>query len=135
MANYVLRTSDGTHIAVMEDESADIDITLTDTGGETIQAGLVSSITGSLMLSDGTIINSRSDQDVLDANDGTLSGGVLKMKLGPLDNIVVDSTLTAGQFETHLFQVKYVWTDGGGKERTGIETFEFTVEKRLEPAA
>ena len=135
MSNWVLRAEDGTHQVVTEGESCDIVITLGDTGGEAIDAGNMTSVVGALMLADGTVINSRSGVNFLNANGGTLSASVLTVKLVPDDNPIVDSSLTTGDTETHLFQVTYVYDDTAAVERQGIETFEFNVEKRARPTS
>lgn len=134
MGNWVLRSPDGTTESVQEDSSCDIVITLVDTSGKTISTGAISSIKASLMLADGAIINSRNEQDVLGTNGGSVASGVFKQKLDASDNQVFDNTMTAGSYETHYYQLTYSWTDGDGDTRVNVETFQFNVEKQIDPA-
>lgn len=135
MANYVLRTSDGTHVSVKEGASHDIVVNLYDTTGDALEAASMTSIAASLMTEDETVINLRANQSVLNANGGTFATGVLRLKLDPDDSTIVDTTITKGSYETHLLQLTYVYNDNQMVSRTGIETFEFKVEKKLVPSA
>lgn len=79
-----------------------------------------------------SVINSRSAQSVLDANDGTVTtAGALTLKLGPSDNVIKDSALDVGDTEQHVCRLTWTWSDG--TTRTGIVEYVFDVEKIASP--
>lgn len=81
-------TQFGPNDAINEQSSARYTCTLTDIAGTTIADGAVSAIVATLVdAEDGTVINSRSAQSVLNVNGGTLSSGVLTLVLSTSDTI------------------------------------------------
>ena len=58
---------------------------------------------------DGAIINSRSVEDVLNANNVVVdSSGVLTWTMQPADNAITGT----GEFETHVALFEYTWSAG-----------------------
>lgn len=69
------------------------------------------------------VINSRNEQNVKDANGGTIAvDGELTMRFNPVDNVIVGSNTT----EEHIARFKWTWNDGV-EVRTGIEEILFSV--------
>lgn len=80
----------GSGDCILEQSSARYVGTLTDHTGAVISDGAVSAITATLVdASTGTAINSRSAQNVLNANGGTLSSGVFTLVLSTSDTVAV----------------------------------------------
>lgn len=104
--------SNGERASIQEGESCNV-VGIFKDGGTTITKSALITVTASLFLeSTGASINSRNDQDILDANQGTItSDGVFTLRLGPLDNIIVGSPVT-DLHERHLLRVKWTWNDG-----------------------
>jgi len=125
-----LRDSNGNENFVQEGESANITATF-EFEGTSFDKAAVLSLVGTLYdLENKTYINSRNAQDILDANNGTLAtDGTLTLRLGPTDNVIVDTTNTPqGSVEVHVLRVKWTWNDGV-EGRTGIEELAFSVER------
>ena len=67
---------------------------------------------------DGSIINSRTQQDVLNKNNVTVSeAGVLEWEIQPADTVIVDTTLTPGQKETHVALFEWTYDSGTNSGR------------------
>jgi hypothetical protein len=65
----------------------------------------------------GTTINSRSAQDVKNANNVTISaGGALVWALQPADMAIVSTTLATGQIEDHRALWVLTWGGAGVKQ-------------------
>ena len=112
--------------SVNEKSSLIYTATLKDEDGVVIPLADITALTLSLYSLDDparAAINSRSSQSILNVNGGTMhaTSGLLTIILGPLDNVIVDSTL--GQ-ERHLAEVR--WTFNGGNS-VGSTTFMIVV--------
>lgn len=127
-----LLDADGHAPAVQEGESCDITGTFQN-GDTAIAKSALGTVT--LTLYDertSEVINSRNDQDILDANGGSITdAGVLTLKLQADDNVVCGS-IAAGRTEPHIARIKFTWTDGE-LTRTGIQEFRLRVEKLATP--
>ena len=63
----------------------------------------------------GDILNSRTDQNVLNANNVTVTNGAVVWSMQILDNPILDTTLPA---EIHVALWEWTTTDGAGKHET-----------------
>ena len=77
---------------------------------------------------DNTIINSRANQSILGVNGGTLEATLVRLRLQPADNIIVDTDLERGDVEYHVARFVFTWSDGV-LTRTGVEEVRFAVRK------
>ena len=77
---------------------------------------------------DETIINSRTNQSILGANGGTLEATLVRLRLQPNDNIIVDTDLERNDVEYHVARFVFSWSDGV-LTRTGVEEVRFAVRK------
>ena len=128
----LLKDQNDDHLVIQAGESMNMIASFSDVSATpaTLTSTDISTITLSLF-SGTTIINSRSAQDVKNANGGTLTtDGTLTIKLDPLDAIIVGS-LTAGQTEVHVARLTWTWNDGTA--RTGLAEYSFNVEKLAAP--
>lgn len=128
-----LEDQNGDRLVVQEGESFNFDATFKDVSSppETLTSDDILTLTVTLFTGT-TVINSRDDQDIKNANGGTLTaGGALTLKLGPLDNAIVGA-LSAGSLEKHVARITWTWNDG--TERTGIAEYVFHVEKLVSPS-
>ena len=127
MAVVLLEDSAGSAVSVDEGESCIITATLYDATGEVLAKAAISTLTVSLINeADGSIINSREDQDILDANGGTVSTpGVVTLKLQPADNVMVDTS--GSEKEVHVVAFEWTWTDGQSVSMTGRQEYGMTV--------
>lgn len=82
-------TTIGPDQAITERSSAQYRCTFTDLTGATITGAAITAITASLYDHDGTVINSRTAQNVLGANGGALTGSAFALTLGALDTVAV----------------------------------------------
>jgi len=132
MGREALKSTAGVEVVYDEGESGDYTGALYDhaTGAALAKASLAT-ITATLKTAaDGTTINSRDAQDILDTNGGAVTtAGVVTLKLQPLDNIVVDSTVATGETETHHLDITWTWVDGDTVTRTGKDARWFKVMK------
>lgn len=130
MARVTLEDVDGQRVEVDEGESADITATFVDLDAETLVKASILTLTCTLLnAATGAVINSRSAQNIMDANNSTVTTpGVLTLRLQPLDNVIVDTTLTAGETESHYLTVTWTWSDGTAT-RTGKQEWEVLVRK------
>lgn len=97
---------------VNEREHATYTITLKDESGDAIASADVDSLTLTLYnAADGSIINSRTAQDVLNANNVTFHAttGLLTWAVQILDNVIVDTTLATGMYERHIALFTVTW--------------------------
>lgn len=131
-----LKDDAGKRFVIQEGESMDIELKLPDMDG--LQLTNATLLSMELTLYDETlaatdlasaIINSRTSQDVLGANDGVVAAdGTFTMKLGPDDAVIMASTEPdIGAEETHI--ARFVWTWNDGVVRTGIAEIRFRVER------
>ena len=77
---------------------------------------------------DETIINSRTNQSILGVNGGTLEATLVRLRLQPADNIIVDADLERNDVEYHVARFVFTWSDGV-LTRTGVEEVRFAVRK------
>lgn len=129
MSRTALLTSAGVEAVFEEAESSDVRGTLYDASGAALAKAAIATLTATLInAADETEINSRTNQDILDANGGYVTtAGVLTLKLQPADNVIVDATTATGEVETHYIDIKWTWVDSDGDTRTGIEAKWFGV--------
>ena len=87
--------------------------TITEEDGVTpIPAGTLTTLVFSLYADDGsnTIINSRSDVNILNTGPGAVtSGGILTLTLAPADNQILNDALP---FERHILLLEWTWGSG-----------------------
>lgn len=127
-----LTDTSGTIVHVDEGESATLkSAVLYDASDSALTKAAIVTCTVTLLDAaiDGTVINSRDDQDILDTNGGTLtdvdSEVTLELALGPSDNPINDSTVEAGQTESHYLIIEWTWSGG-----TGSQVYEIQVMKK-----
>jgi len=96
---------------VNEGTSAIYSCTLQDEDGDAIALSQLGTITLTYYNSDdGTIINSRTEQDVKNANNVAISSvGVLTWNIQPLDTIIVAGTTVPRQTERHTALFEWTW--------------------------
>lgn len=123
----LMRDADGVAVVVQEGESCNVTSTFTDLDGNALNKLALITLTATLYdWATSAVINSRNAQDVLDANNGTLtSQGVLTLRLGPSDNAIV-GTPSSGAIELHCLVLKWTFNDGvatrtGESEPLGIQ--------------
>jgi len=121
MVRELLKDSTGCKQLVDEGESAVITATLVDIGNAPIVKAAIQTLTLTLVnASDLSVINGRSNQDILDANDGTVAeDGTVTLKLGPADNPVV-GTAEYG-IEDHYATMRWTWIDPDGDTLSGAQ--------------
>ena len=121
---------DGDVVDVPQGSACNIVATFKNVAGVAIAKASLLSLTVTLYdVETNAAINSRNAQSVLDANDGAVaSDGTLTLRLGPLDAVIVSTTLTAGEVELHGVRFQWTWNDGVAV-RTGRSTWIVRVEK------
>lgn len=127
-----LKDADGKYRVVNEGESMNIITTLKDLASPAATVTSVTTIVLTLYnVRDESIINSRTAQDINNANSSTFSSGVLTIELDASDSVIVETDHVAkGETEEHVAKVTYTWSDGN-TTRTGIEEFIFEVKRSL----
>lgn len=122
--------TDGQVVEVNENNSANATITLKDLNNATLALASISTLTCTLVnAADGATINSRDDQDILNANLTTVTAaGVITLRLQPADNVIVSTTLEDGETESHYLTVRWTWNDGVAV-RTNDEEWEILVRQ------
>lgn len=120
-------------VTIDEGESSNIIVQFTN-GGVAIAKNNLTTLKVTLFdRATSTLINARNLQDVLDANNGAVAtDGTLTLRLGPLDNIVVDATTPIGGLEEHIARFTWTWNDSIST-RTGQEEVAFDVKKLATP--
>lgn len=120
--------SNGIRASVQEGESCNVVATFKD-GDTAVAKSALLTVTASLFLeSTGASINSRSGQNILDVNGGTItSAGVLTMRLDPADNVIV-GTPSIDVHEQHILRIGWTWNDGTAT-RTGIQDIRIYVQQ------
>ena len=76
--------------------------------------------------STGTIINSRTDQNVLNQNNVTFSGSTLTWTLQPADNVIVTTGVRTNSYEKHVALFEYTYDSGN---KSGKHELEFSVRQ------
>ena len=99
-------------LVVNEGSIAKYSCSLEDENAASVGSGVIDSLTLTLVnKADGSIINSRSDQDVLNTNNVTVSaGGALVYLLQPADTAIIDTDLST---ETHVGTFKMQFNTTG----------------------
>ena len=124
-----LLDQDGDLAVVQEGESCKL------TGG-TLKDGddaIVKAVVGTLTLTlyderTGTIINSRSAQDIKDTNGGALAAdGGVTLRLHADDNALVGDPGPL-RVETHIARIGWTWTADGATQ-TGYQEYRYRVQK------
>ena len=124
-----LKNASGEYVTIQAGESANLTGTLKDATGAT----LLSVSTFTLTLYDnttGAIINSRKDQDVNNANGGTVSSGNYTVELDANDTAAVGD-IAENKDQIRVARLTFTYNDGDSV-RTGIEEFTFKVERLKE---
>lgn len=137
MTNYVLRKEDGSLDSVEQGESCDIVVELKQLDGTQLVKASISDLRLTLTTDGTTVVNSRSNQNILDLNGGYLAevvgsadGPVLTMKLDAADTGIEDTdNVSLGEFETREALISWTYTDNDGDQRIGKQVFEFKVER------
>lgn len=111
--------------AVNEGESSFYSCSLVDEAGSPIGVGVIETLTLTLYnVHTAAIINTRSQQNVLGANQVTVSaGGVLSWGILPADNPVIN---TGAKSERHRAVFKWTWSSGA---KSGINQFDIVVHR------
>lgn len=129
-----LKDQNDEFLVVQEGESWNLVVTFADLSATpvTITKANFASLTVTLFHG-STVINSRLNQSVIDANDGTMTtAGVLTLRMSELDAVLVDDTITVGDEEEHTIRLKWGWNDGVD-DRTGVVEYTYGVEKIADP--
>jgi len=124
-----LKNASGEYVTIQAGESANLTGTLKDATGAT----LLSVSTFTLTLYDnitGAIINSRKDQDVNNANGGTVTSGTYTVELDANDTAAVGD-IEENNDQVRVARLTFTYNDGDSV-RTGIEEFTFKVERLKE---
>ena len=111
----ILKDVDGAQLIVAEQSSLQITATVLDEAGVAVQLAVITAITLTLYNRDSAtqdIINSLSDQNVLNVDRGTMhpTNGLLTLQLLPADNAIVNP---ASDLEWHRALIEGIY--GGGK--------------------
>ena len=110
---------------VKEGTSCIIEVQFVDRSGNNVALEAIDTLTATLTNAvDGTVINSRDGQNILNTNQGTVSDtGLLTLKLGPLDNIIVSTSTERG--ESHYLTIDWAYIDSDGASMVGQENFQY----------
>lgn len=121
-----LKNDDGIPIKVDEGESIRLEGTLTKPGGVALEEGNLESLTVTLLnKSDNSVINSRNEQNIINANGGTIDEeGNFTFTLSASDNILLDES---ARTEEHILIFKFSWLDDQNNEQDGIRKYNLTV--------
>ena len=75
------------------------------------------------------VINSRNNQNILDANQGTVdANGNFVLRLGPADAIIVGTSVASHAIEYHVARFSWSYNDGS-EDRTGIQEVRFRIQQ------
>lgn len=110
--------------SVLERVSVKYTATIKDEAGTAIPGSALTALTLTLYsVHSGTIVNSRNDQNVLNANGVTVDeAGLLTWIMDPLDNQVLD---TAFAYERHRALFEWTWSGG---TKAGKHEVDFLVQ-------
>lgn len=106
---------------INEGSTAIYTATLKDEAGTVIPSNAISALTLTLSnVADGTIINSRNAQDVLNDNNVTIheSSGLLTYTLQPLDTAIQDAD---EPYETHRATFQCTYNSGAGQSNWDVD--------------
>ena len=134
MTAKALWNSTGKVEPVQSGESSNVVVTFHDIAGDAIVKASLATLT--VTLYDRTtlaVINSRSAQNVKDANNGTVANdGTLTLRLGASDNVIVGTSVAVGALEEHVVRLQWTWSDGV-ETRNGFDEWVMSVEKVAVP--
>ncbi len=99
---------------VLEQTTAQYTATLKDEAGVVIPSADLTTLTLTLYNeSNGAIVNSRDNQNVLNAAGVTIdANGLLTWTMDPGDNPIVDTSLASGRTELHVARFDFTWSGG-----------------------
>ena len=127
-----LKDSDGDRFVAQEGESHNVEGQFSDMDGANIALADLLTFTITLYNEhDNSIINSRNDQNALNANDHTVTttGGFI-VRLDPADAVIVTQTPATPENENQYHVIRLEWTYGDGtKTRTGIDHYRYGIQK------
>lgn len=131
MSRVTLVDANGIPIIANANESLPITTVLSDASGDPIAKASILTLTLKLVDATGeTVLNSRNDQDILDANGGTVAAdGTVTLKLAPSDNAFVSTSIDRGDTEVHYALFSWTWTDPDAVVLTGKHEIEFQVRR------
>lgn len=134
MAAKALWTSDGKVEPVQAGESSDVVVTFHGLDGVAIVKASLATLTVTLYdRATLAVINSRSAQNVKDANNGTVAtDGTLTLRLGASDNVIVGASVSVGALEEHVVRLQWTWSDGV-ETRNGFDEWVMQVERVAVP--
>lgn len=115
---------------VTEGSSRELTATLKDHTGAAIPADSVSTLTATIKdLATGEVINSRDEQNVKNANGGTLdaTSGAFALILGPDDN-AIESTAPAARYHRRRLLLHATYTDSNGNAGAENQEIDWSVE-------
>ncbi len=118
---------------VIERSTAVYTATLKDETDTVIPSASLTTLTLTLYdAANGTIINSRNGQNVLNANNVTIhaTSGLLTWTMQPADNVIVWPK-ASGQFEKHIALFRWTWSSGA---KAGSHEVEIRVRQRTKIA-
>jgi|SRR5690606_14744544 len=101
-----------TEIECDEESWFTVTLTLQDEAGTVIPSASIDAITCTLIDEySGETVNSRSDQDVFDANNGTMheTSGLFTWEVQTLDTTIVNTGTPIGEFERHMATFTLTW--------------------------
>ncbi len=111
-----LNDTGGQSVTVDQGESLDLQVTIKDADGNTIDAAstAVTAITFTLYdYATNAVINSRNSTDVKDNGIGAIASSLLTVRLTTVDNTIVSTaTVPVGQSEKHVGRVNVTYNDG-----------------------
>lgn len=121
-------------LVIQEGESQNIEGTLVDGSGVAIPLAGLATFTLTLFNEfDLSIINSRTGQDILNTNGGTVNDPAsFILRLDAADAVIIDGDTAnpkvRGDVEAHIARLFWTWDDGVA-ERTGIQEIRLRVQK------
>lgn len=127
MGRDLLKDSTGCVKHVDSKESAVITAVLKDVDDVAINKGVLQSLTLTLVnAEDGAVLNGRDSQDILDANDGSVTeDGVVTIKLQPADNAVCGANMN--EIEEHYATLRWTYADTDGDPMSGAHQWVIQV--------
>ena len=121
MSRELLKDSAGNVKHIDAKESAVITAVLKDVDGQSVSKAVLQSLTLTIVnAEDGTVLNNRDGQDILDANNGSVTDqGVVTIKLQPSDNAVCGASMN--EVEEHYATLRWSYTDTDGDSMSGAK--------------
>lgn len=125
----------GKETVIDEGESFEVYGTFKDGDNNAILESNISAFTVTLFDEETeTIINSRNETDVLDANIGVVDlAGTFTLRFTGSDSPIVSSSLSVSDVESHIVRLKWTWNDGVS-DRNGISEHRIYVRKIASPS-